>query len=344
MGPRGSPVIRHTLQVATGTLVGVIVAAGGWVLGLDRAQQQRSVPVLMYHNITEEAGDDVWAVEAEEFERHLIWLRKQGYRSIRPSDLVQAARRCRWLPRRPVIITFDDGLENVLRLAEPLLKKYGFTATAYVITGLVAGAGENRRLYRNDPVMTWAEIAAMDRRGVIRVGSHSHTHSRFPNIVATEAAKSRRLLREHTGAEIRDFCYPYGAHPPALVEAVRVAGFRTAMICEDRVAVFSRKMDLLRIPRISVYGGRHRFVVERVPPLPEEGDAIVFSGRNDGLPVPILPVLVIQDRRFPLADPIERLGPEPQRWRWPRAMVDEAGATTMRLELWDRHQVLRLYP
>ncbi len=184
----------------------------------------------------------------------------------------------------------------------------------------------------------------MDRRGIVRVGSHSHSHSRFPRLIAGEAAQSRARLRERTGGKIHDFCYPFGAHPPALVEAVRAAGFRTAMICDDRVAVFRRDMDLLRIPRVSVYGGRHRYEIARVAPRPEEGDDLVFEARNDGLPIPVLPVLVAGGRRVPLPDAMERLGPEPQRWRWPRAALGGNDAAQARIELWDRHQVLRLHP
>jgi len=327
-----------------GLLLLLVASAITWI-GLDHAQQNRPVPVLMYHHLADEAGDDVWTVEVRAFERHLQSLRDQGYRSILPADLAAAARGRRLLPRKPVIITFDDGLNSTARLAEPLLKKYGFRAISYVITGLAAPAGADAVRYRHEQCLTQSEIATMDRRGTVRVGSHSHTHSRLPHVIAAEVAQSRDWLRAWTGRPVRDFCYPYGVHPPGLVDAVRAAGFTTAMICEDEVAVFRRNMDLLRIPRVSVYGGSHRFYIERASPRPEEGDALVFTGRNEGLPVPVLPVLVIGKHRLALPDPPdERLGPAPQRWRWPPDLWKGSEAPTARVELWDRHRILRLHP
>ena len=321
----------------------VLVCAGAWLLR-EAAQQGRPVPVLMYHNLSADPGDDVWTVGIADFERHLQSLRAQGYRSILPEDLMRATRRRRLLPRKPVIITFDDGLLSVQEHAEPLLRRYGLRAIAYIISDRAAPEGEPRRTYRGDPCLTQAEVAGLEARGVLRIGGHGHTHARHPNVTAGETATNRQLLQEWTGARVHDFCYPYGAHPPVLVEAVRAVGFRTAMVCEDQVAVFRRDMDLLRIPRVSVFGGERNIQIERLLPDPEEGDDLVFRGRNDGLPLPVLPVLVSGRRRVPLdPPPVHPLGPEPQRWRWPRAVAG-GGAEAAHVELWDVHRVLQLYP
>jgi peptidoglycan/xylan/chitin deacetylase (PgdA/CDA1 family) len=341
VNPRPNRRFVRSAQVGAVAAVALVLAAAGlWALG--RAQQGRPVPVLMYHNLGVAPGDDVWTVDVREFERHLSSLREQGYRSILPADLVAAARWGRPLPRKPVIITFDDGLLSVMKLGEPLLAKYGFHAIAYIITDLPAAAGEPHKNYRDDPALTWPEINAMVRRGTITIGSHSHSHSQRPATNAAEAPRSRQLIGDHAGSRTGDFCYPYGADPPELVNAVRKEGFSSAVICEDEVAFFRSDMDLLRIPRVSVFGGVHRFSVK--PVASADGD-IVFEGRNDGLPIPVLPVLRAGDRTFAREGPqLPRLGSDPQRWRWPRAAATLGAGESLRVELWDRHRVLRLYP
>ena len=214
-------------------------------------------PVLMYHSVEPDPGDSVWSVSTHAFDRQLADLARQGYTSILPRDLARARRGWRRLPPKPVILTFDDGLLNNLQHAEPLLRRHGFRAICYLIIDRIADTPTDRRTWRQAPCLTWEEVRAMQRRGTFSFGVHSLAHTPDPRREAETVASARQAFRRRTGRSPDSFCYPHGQAPDVLREAVQAAGFTTAMVCEDTWHVFSPTNDLLRIPRVSVYGGRH---------------------------------------------------------------------------------------
>ena len=78
----------------------------------------KPIPVLMYHGLAADPGHDVWTVATDEFRRQVADLKAAGYRTILPADL---EKRHRWklgFVRKPILITFDDGLRSVLTEAE----------------------------------------------------------------------------------------------------------------------------------------------------------------------------------------------------------------------------------
>ena len=67
----------------------------------------------------------------QRFERQMRWLRGRGLRGVSMAELLDSATERR--ARGMVGLTFDDGYQNFVRLAMPVLKRYGFTATAFVL-------------------------------------------------------------------------------------------------------------------------------------------------------------------------------------------------------------------
>jgi peptidoglycan/xylan/chitin deacetylase (PgdA/CDA1 family) len=121
-----------------------------------------------------------------------------------------------------VAITFDDGYADAYEAAYPLLKKYGFKATFYIITGLV---GKPRYL-------TWEQIAALAADGNA-IGSHTITHPDLRVLNAQELrhqlVESKAEIEKRAGQQVRDFCYPAGFYNAAALAAVRDAGYATAV-------------------------------------------------------------------------------------------------------------------
>lgn len=300
------------------------------------------IPVLMYHHIAPDPGRDVWTVSTAEFQRQIAALRDAGFQTILPGDLARPPRWPRRLPRKPVVITFDDGLQSTLTEAEPVLSEAGFQAIVYLITGLVADTPAERRRYGPYECLTWEEVRAMQARGTLAFGIHSHSHSGDAARQALEVAECRRIFKDKTGAETRHYGYPYGAAPDLLVQAVRDAGYLTAMVCEDRLFTPGPDADLFRIPRVSIYGGRHEFAVA---PRPRAADGSVSADvQNLGLPLPVLGRL----RHTPSGQtwtftPGERLGYAPQTWRWPGVPppLDDAA---LQVEIWEQNGLFRYHP
>jgi hypothetical protein len=102
------------------------------------------VPVLMYHHIdtwehAKEAGHTALTVDASIFDQQMSYLKAQGYTSYFANDLVNALVSHSSLAGKPIIVTIDDGYDDVYSYAFPVLKKYGVKATLFIPTGLLGG-------------------------------------------------------------------------------------------------------------------------------------------------------------------------------------------------------------
>ena len=311
---------KHAIQRGLEALALALALAGA--AGCGRAAPE-TVPVLMYHHLAPDPGGDVWTVGTDEFRRQVADLQAAGYRTILPGDLARRRPWKFWQPRKPVVITFDDGLRSTLTDAEPILRAAGFRAICYLITGNVADAPETRVKYRQDDSLIWPEVRDMLARGTVAFGIHSHSHAPDPARLALEAAECRRIFRRQTGAETRDYCYPYGVAPDVLREAVVAGGYRTATICDDRTFTNAPGADYFRIPRVSVFGGVHRFAVAP-DPAPANG-GFCAEARNDGSPLPARGVLrdAATGRRWDLP-PVDRFDSHPRRWCWTNLPPDLA--------------------
>jgi peptidoglycan/xylan/chitin deacetylase (PgdA/CDA1 family) len=150
-------------------------------------------------------------------------------------------------------LTFDDGYENFLQNALPVLEKFGFSATVFVVAGMFGG--ENRWEFRFDPrpqmrLLTREGVREVAARGM-EVGSHSMTHPKLthldPEMLEEEVSGSRQVLSEVLREAVDGFCYPYGFIDGASVQAVRAARYSYA--CAVVVRVERSAYDL---PRITV--------------------------------------------------------------------------------------------
>lgn len=138
-------------------------------------------------------------------------------------------------------ITFDDGYEDFLDTALPILESLGFSATVFVVAGMLGG--ENNWEHHGGSI---PRLGLLDAEGVrevsergMEVGSHSMSHPRFSDLDAEaldyEATDSRRILGEIVGTPVEGLCYPYGSLNAAAVRAVRGAGYAYACATKKRV-------------------------------------------------------------------------------------------------------------
>lgn len=203
--------------------------------------------VLMYHCIAESPEDPYGVcVTPARFAEQMAWLADRGLRGVSMSELVDAMRAGR--ERRLVGLTFDDGYVGLLENALPVLQRHDFTATMYIVSGLLGGtnewdAGPVRPLVSADEVLQLA-AAGME------IGSHTASHSRLAGVGAerleAEVRDSRSQLSELLGHPVRGFAYPWGTMDAAARQAVRDAGFDHACAVETPIA----DLGLMALPRI----------------------------------------------------------------------------------------------
>lgn len=115
-------------------------------------------------------------------------------------------------PEPKVSFTFDDGLTSALSRAAPVLSKYGFSGTSYVITGCV-GTKDTCPANQRASYMTWDQIATLKNDYKWEIGSHTVTHPSLSSLSQAkqdeELAGSKQALADH-GIDATSFASPYG--------------------------------------------------------------------------------------------------------------------------------------
>jgi len=183
--------------------------------------------VLMYHSVEPYEADPYQVtVRPERFARQLGWLRRRGRRGVSMAELLRARSQGRGADL--VALTFDDGYADFGTEVLPVLRRFGFTATVFVIAGALGGHNSWDDLGPRKSLMTAGDVAQAAAAG-IEIGSHSRSHVRLPELSADELAAevdgSRRLLGEIVGHEVAGFCYPYGAVGRREIHQVAAAGY-----------------------------------------------------------------------------------------------------------------------
>jgi peptidoglycan/xylan/chitin deacetylase (PgdA/CDA1 family) len=180
-----------------------------------------AVPILLYHHVAASDTPRRYYVSPADFEAQISSLYDWGYTAIPLSLLVDALLNGAELPPRPVVITFDDGYRDVYQNALPVMQHYGFVGSLFVIVDQIGVGG-----YLNT-----RQIAELVEQGW-ELGSHSQTHPnlRKPGVsLEKEIAGSRDTLEALLDLPVRSFSYPYGSATAAIVQAVKDAGYRSAV-------------------------------------------------------------------------------------------------------------------
>ena len=218
----------------------------------DGVQREVRVPILMYHHIADSppGADPIrrdLSVSPQAFEAQLRYLVEAGYRPITLRDLIYHLTLGASLPEKPVILTFDDGYENNYTNAYPLLKKYGFVGTFFIVTEPV---DRGRAGY-----MSWAQIEIMSTGGM-EIGAHSSTHpdlrGKSVDYIIWQAVGSKEAIEARIQQPVRFFSYPSGRYDEQVVNVLHSANFWGAVTIETGTDQSSRWPFELR--RIRVQG------------------------------------------------------------------------------------------
>ena len=221
---------------------------------------QQIIPILMYHQVDAEPSRDSpmrgLVVSPKAFSRQMAALNALGYQGKSMGDLLPYLSGEK---RGKVFgITFDDGYENNLRCALPVLKHYAFTSTCYIVANQVGktNAWDEGLGVVQVPLMNTHDLQVWIDAGQ-EVGSHTMNHANLAKLDAKEQAaeigQSKIALEAmvNQAGGVQHFCYPYGGLNKSAVQSVRAAGYVTATTTVRRRAVQGQSHDLL-LPRVRV--------------------------------------------------------------------------------------------
>ena len=218
-----------------------------------RSRRGGDLPILTYHSLDESGS--VISVSPGVFAEQMRFLHEAGISTISLPAAAEALRGWR-APARAVVLTFDDGFENFYEQAYPVLRRYGLTATIFLVTDYCGKdnfwPGQPAHVARR-PLLSWAQVKEMSEAGM-SFGAHSRTHPDLTRLSSGDAeweiAASKRAIEQILDRPVESFAYPYGAYDEP-VKRLTAAHFPLA--CSTTLDFVTPGSDLLALERLDMY-------------------------------------------------------------------------------------------
>lgn len=195
------------------------------------------VPIVAIHGV-EPYPSGRYEISTAAFDYLCGTLKALGYKTITFMDLLSYLDSGKRLPEKPVILTSDDGYQSIYTNAFPILQKYGYKMTVFIITGLMGSSDADRHLNIFDSskkeipkrtMLIWPEIYAMSKYGIEFM---SHTVSHRPLIILSkeealfEMTQSRIDIESHLKKPVPFIAWPYGRYSTMDLNLLSQAGYR----------------------------------------------------------------------------------------------------------------------
>ena len=239
------------------------------------------VVALTFHEVTLDQPDAsalqhtdpeaFYRITVSQLEQLLSQLRKRGYEAVSSREFRAWQQGEQTLPKRSVMLTFDDGYASHFELVAPLLKRYRFNGIFFITVNLVGRPGH----------LSWDQVRKLAFLGM-EIGSHGVSHRPLTSLskqeLEQELVDSKRLLEERLGTAIQTIAAPGGFWNLTVAEAVKRAGYATAWV--SMIGTNGQQTHPLALRRVVV---RWPFSAERLVAMVEGWQPAFWWAANQQL-------------------------------------------------------------
>lgn len=231
-----------------------------------------SLPVIMYHHVLENGKFGDYVISTQELESDLNYIREKGYETVLMQDLIDYVNGGKPLPKKPILITFDDGYESNYRYAFPLLKKYQMKAVISVIGYWSELYSTETHKHINYSHLTWEELKELQDSGIVEIQNHTYnlhslenrkgtqkqkgeTFEHYSDLLKQDLGKNQELLYKATGVWPNTFTYPFGYVSKESFAIIKEMGFRASLSCQEGMNHITHDPECLYM--LKRYNRRH---------------------------------------------------------------------------------------
>ncbi|QJR80852.1 polysaccharide deacetylase family protein [Alteromonas pelagimontana] len=220
---------------------------------LSFAQKTDNAVILLYHHVAENTPAST-SISPEQFRQHMAFI-KENYTVAPLKNVVETLKNKQPLPDRTLVITFDDGYDDILKNAHPILEEYGFPYTVFINPAQIG---------RQSHQLTWKEVNAMQKQGATFANhTQDHLHMLAKNADESEAKwlsrvwqnveEAEAMLKEKTGKSLKYLAYPFGEFNTMLAEKLKEEGYTGFGQHSGGVSHYSDFTALPRFPAAGPY-------------------------------------------------------------------------------------------
>ena len=218
----------------------------------DSEKEYVSIPILMYHSVLK-SKKGAYCVTPSMLEDDIKYLKNHGYEAIFLQDIIDYCQNKKELPKKPVVLTFDDGHYNNYFYAYPIIEKYNFKANLNVIGCFSEYSTSSGDIDNpNYSYLTWSEIKTLHDSGLFEIGNHTYKMHQFKprfgiakasseseedykKALSNDILKLENKLRQECGFTSQVFAYPFGKYSKESENILRDIGFKAFLTCNEGI-------------------------------------------------------------------------------------------------------------
>ncbi|HTR96921.1 MAG TPA: polysaccharide deacetylase family protein [Candidatus Acidoferrales bacterium] len=235
------------------------------------------IAILCYHDLSTDSGAPLEAVPPEFLREQIRACKADGWTFLSLGELLARREHPELLPRRVMVLTFDDGYRSFEQRALPILRAEGVRSTQAIITSFVEQPHPDL-----PPLLDWSEIRRIAQSGDVEIASHTHglhvyetdnpygdtgpsvgtrrylaaerryeDREEYRSRVGDDLLESQRVLRQHLGRPATTLVWPYGIHNEMARGLAAHAGFAVTLALGGR-AVTAEDLRSGCLPRVMV--------------------------------------------------------------------------------------------
>ena len=232
---------------------------------------ENSFITICYHDVKDQWDGDPMTVSTDRLIAQFSWLKAHDYNIISVQDLLDARGGRKQLPKKAVLLSFDDGYVNFYQRIFPVLKMFGYPAVFAVVTRWMETPKDSfvqygRHLKPRKDFLSWVQIREMVNSGLVEIASHSddlhygilgnpqgntqpaavtrlfdagagtyESDQAYKVRIQKDLKRSSEVIHQRLGIRPRVMVWPYGAHSLEVVEIAEQNGFSITMALDRGV-------------------------------------------------------------------------------------------------------------
>lgn len=211
--------------------------------------------ILMYHSIGYEKNNRL-RIPQQQFKEQMKYIKDNGYTTLTLEQLYNFFVENKPIPKKSVVITFDDGYLDNYEYAYPILKEFSLKATIFVTANTID---------KNNGYMTSKQVKELQDNG-IDIESHTFNHEELSSFSYEKQLKtlkeSKEVLEKVLDKKVNYIAYPFGKYNEDTIRAMKNAGYTMGFITGGKIArrddgIYTlHRIGVVSIDGIDVLAGR----------------------------------------------------------------------------------------
>jgi len=238
--------------------------------------------ILMYHHVLKDASYwGKYVISPDEFEEDLRFLQRNGYKTVSLENVLDFVKKGKPLPKKAVMLTFDDGYLSFLSYIQPLLEKYDACAVLSVIGKSSDIYSDNQDKNPAYAHVTWEDVKALAASKRVEIANHSyHMHetgrrkgsmrragedvAAYEELFMQDTLKNQTLIKKATGKQPVCYTYPFGFISKETIPVLKEMDYLITLSCTEGVNYLSgAEEELFGLKRFNRPHGKSASVILR---------------------------------------------------------------------------------